>query len=487
MGTPAAHFFMSYSRDDAGYQRRVINELRQRGINVWVDTENLIPGSPAWEREIERAIRGASGIIVLLSPDANNSEWVRREISFAEHNQKRIFPVLIRGDEDDSIPLRLSSHQRVDLRRNFNDGLDHLERALRDHLGATAVHRLRKKSGASQPVDLKKFVLPGVLAGIGLFCLAGLGFSASYLINSLDTRPPNTQMTNTPPDADAIFISTAIDIVPDPKTPTGRIVFTCQVAGDEICIINPDGSDFRQITDSPTGNSYASLSPDGKYVIFVGKPDKTTEILELDLQTGDIQQLTDLGVSIGSPEISPDNKYILFTYRAENQASQVWIMERDGGHPGEFYSEAGKDVHDATWSPAGDEILFAMGRGENNQLYIIDRDGDGLRLINSEIDTRGHSDWSVLGLITLDMGGSFMHDIYTMNLDGSNLQKITDGDNAQGQSFSPDGEWIAYTAYTDVANKNTSSCEIYIMRVDGSDKRRLTDNQYCDYQPRWGN
>lgn len=50
MGTPASSFFMSYSREDVSYQKRVINELRQHGINVWLDTENLIPGSPAWER-----------------------------------------------------------------------------------------------------------------------------------------------------------------------------------------------------------------------------------------------------------------------------------------------------------------------------------------------------------------------------------------------------------------------------------------------------
>jgi TolB protein len=487
MGTPAAHFFMSYSREDASHQKRIINELRQRGIHVWVDTENLIPGSPAWEREIERAIRSATGIIALLSPDANNSEWVRREISFAEQNDKRIFPVLIRGDEDDSIPLRLSSHQRVDLRPNFNDGIDQLESALRDHLGATAVHRLPQKTGTIQSRDLKKFILPAVLAGIGLFCLAGLGLGASYVLNILPTRAPIRQITNTPPGADPVTTNTAADIVLDPvTTPTGRIVYTCQIAGDEICIINADGSGWQRLTDMPAGSSYASLSPDGKYVIFVGKPDKTTEILELNLQNSHIKQLTDLGAGIGSPEISPDNKYVLFTYRAANQTSRIWIMERDGGHPREFYGVSGKDVHDATWSPIGDEILFAMGRAENNQLYIMDGDGDDVRLVNSIIDTRGHSDWSVQDLIAFDMGGTFMHEIYIMNLDGSNLHKISEGENAQGQSFSPDGEWIAYTAYTDVANQDTSSCEIYIMRVDGTEKRRLTDNKYCDYQPRWG-
>jgi len=48
-------------------------------------------------------------------------------------------------------------------------------------------------------------------------------------------------------------------------------------------------------------------------------------------------------------------------------------------------------------------------------------------------------------------------------------------------------KWIAFTAYTNVAEKDTKSCEIFIMRTDGSDVRQLTNNNYCDYQPRWGN
>jgi Tol biopolymer transport system component len=162
-------------------------------------------------------------------------------------------------------------------------------------------------------------------------------------------------------------------------------------------------------------------------------------------------------------------------------------MNRDGSDPHEFYSSSGKDTHDSAWSPDGTQIVFALGRGDNNQLYTLGSDGRDTHLINSTIDTRGHSDWSLGNLITFDMGGPFMHDIYIMNLDGSNLHKLSKGDNAQGETFSPDGQWIAYTAYTDVANKNTASCEIYIMRIDGSGPLRLTNNNFCDYQPRWGN
>ncbi len=90
---------------------------------------------PTWEREIEKAIRGATGIIVLLSPESNNSEWVRREISFGEQHRKRIFPVLIEGEDDTSTPLRLANHQHVDLRTKFEDGLDELAAATRDYIG----------------------------------------------------------------------------------------------------------------------------------------------------------------------------------------------------------------------------------------------------------------------------------------------------------------------------------------------------------------
>ena len=49
------YFFISYSRADTKQQRDIVAELRTRGVNIWVDIENLVPGSPGWEREIESA------------------------------------------------------------------------------------------------------------------------------------------------------------------------------------------------------------------------------------------------------------------------------------------------------------------------------------------------------------------------------------------------------------------------------------------------
>jgi hypothetical protein len=126
--------FISYSRKDSDIMWRITRFLRDQGITVWVDNEKLIPGTPIWEEEIEKAIKAASATIVIMSPDSKNSEWVRREISLADQYRKQIFPILVRGDEDSSITLRLITRQYVDLRENEVAGLNSLHAALSQYV-----------------------------------------------------------------------------------------------------------------------------------------------------------------------------------------------------------------------------------------------------------------------------------------------------------------------------------------------------------------
>jgi Tol biopolymer transport system component len=141
---------------------------------------------------------------------------------------------------------------------------------------------------------------------------------------------------------------------------------------------------------------------------------------------------------------------------------------------------------DPTWSPDGKQVLFASDMGGSVQLYRVDLDGNNLDPISDLPAIRGRSDWSAQGLITTYSGESWKREIYVMQADGSQTQQVSPpGGNSQGPSFSPDGQWIAFTAYFDHFD-DIHGCEIYIMRRDGTDLRRLTNNEYCDYQPRWG-
>ena len=121
---------MSYSRKDEEVMRRVVAFLRKKALKVWVDNENLIPGTPVWEEEIENAIKRAYAVVAILSPDSESSEWVRREITYSDRYLKRVFPILVRGDEDSSIPIRLITRQFVDIRSNEEVGLNSLSTAI---------------------------------------------------------------------------------------------------------------------------------------------------------------------------------------------------------------------------------------------------------------------------------------------------------------------------------------------------------------------
>jgi HEAT repeat protein len=134
------YVFMSYSRKDEEIMRMIAKFLRAQGIKVWVDNEKLIPGTPIWEEAVEKGIKNASAIVVLLSPDSKKSEWVRREISLADQNQKRVFPVLVGGDENSSITLRLINRQFVDIRINRDGGLQSLCDAISFYISELSLH-----------------------------------------------------------------------------------------------------------------------------------------------------------------------------------------------------------------------------------------------------------------------------------------------------------------------------------------------------------
>jgi TolB protein len=272
---------------------------------------------------------------------------------------------------------------------------------------------------------------------------------------------------------------------------TGHIIFTCQIfkvqAMDQICIMNADGSGMRRLTtENNRRHYYGSLTPDGQSVVYSSfREQNVYEIYSLDLSDGSVKQLTDrLGV-LTAPEVSPDGTSITMSRGNPNTGNvQIMVMDRNGKNAGNIPQIIGWDP---TWSPDGNQILFASGTGGGVQLFVVNRNGASMRQVSNLPAIRGRSDWSADGRsIVTYSGPSWNREVYIMNADGSNARQLTpSGGNSQGPSFSPDGKWVAFTAYFD-HHGDDHGCEIYIIRIDGSDLRRLTNNDYCDYQPRWG-
>ncbi|MCB9450874.1 MAG: toll/interleukin-1 receptor domain-containing protein [Anaerolineaceae bacterium] len=91
-----SHIFISYSKQNIDFVRYFRTLLEAAGFAVWVDEARLTP-SVRWWKSIEQNIETCAAFIVVMSPDAAESDWVEREILLAENLKRPIYPVLLAG------------------------------------------------------------------------------------------------------------------------------------------------------------------------------------------------------------------------------------------------------------------------------------------------------------------------------------------------------------------------------------------------------
>ena len=100
--------YLSYENADKEFASALSNELERRGLSVWLDKRNLLPGDN-WSLEIGKALAKSQAMVVLISPESMRSNQVRQEIEYALGNsnyEHRLFPVEVRPTTD--VPYILS-------------------------------------------------------------------------------------------------------------------------------------------------------------------------------------------------------------------------------------------------------------------------------------------------------------------------------------------------------------------------------------------
>lgn len=102
-----SQLFISYSRKDTEFSRRVTDQLIAENMDVWVDWQD-IPPSVDWIKEIQTGIEEADIFLFLVSPDSIASQVCRDEVSHAVLNGKRIIPIVVRDVDPESVPPTIS-------------------------------------------------------------------------------------------------------------------------------------------------------------------------------------------------------------------------------------------------------------------------------------------------------------------------------------------------------------------------------------------
>jgi hypothetical protein len=125
---PTTTLFISYSRQDEPVVTRLRGDLRHAGAVIWIDHEQLAPGTPNWQRAIRDGIEAAQVVVYVGSPEAADSQYVLAEVGLARSTGRRIVPFWARGDNwHKCAPLELALTQFADGRGDrYEQGLHEL-------------------------------------------------------------------------------------------------------------------------------------------------------------------------------------------------------------------------------------------------------------------------------------------------------------------------------------------------------------------------
>lgn len=112
-----AKIFISYSRKDIEFAKKLTGELQKSDLDFWVDWEG-IPPTVDWMTQIEKGIEEADNFIFIISPDSIQSKICGEEIDHAVRNGKRLIPIVAREIEVTKAPNALSHLNWIFFREN---------------------------------------------------------------------------------------------------------------------------------------------------------------------------------------------------------------------------------------------------------------------------------------------------------------------------------------------------------------------------------
>jgi len=171
----------------------------------------------------------------------------------------------------------------------------------------------------------------------------------------------------------------------------------------DIFTAKADGARVKRLTSTPGYDAEATVSRDGKKIVFTSERDGDLDIYSMDADGSNVKRLTnELGYD-GGPFFSADGKKIV--YRAHHPKDpaevaeykellktgllrparfEVFVMDADGSNKRQITNNGAANFA-PFFHPDGKRIIFASNmenpRGRNFDLYMINLDGTGLERI----------------------------------------------------------------------------------------------------------
>ena len=252
----------------------------------------------------------------------------------------------------------------------------------------------------------------------------------------------------------------------------------------EIWQMDYDGASQKQVTHLGSISLSPRVSPDGSRIAFStfarGGPDIALYSLEL----GRLLSFPRFGGANLSPAWAHDGAKLAFSSSMRGD-TEIFVVDSSGANPRRLTSSRGPDVS-PVWNPKTDaQIAWVSGRNGLPEIYLMDADGAGVQRL-TDTGYGVSPSWSPNGQFLAFswnrkygpgvLGGQ---DIYVMDVATRRFIELTHGSGVNDfPSWSPDGRHIVFQS------TRSGSDQIWSMLADGTQLHQLTSSGK-NSQPNW--
>jgi Tol biopolymer transport system component len=172
-----------------------------------------------------------------------------------------------------------------------------------------------------------------------------------------------------------------------------------------------DGTDRTKLTNDGAYNAEATVSPDGRRIIFTSTRDGDIDLYTMNVDGSDVRRVTTRIGYDGGAFFSPDGRSIVWRAQYPETATdtadyrrllgqrlvrpsrlELWVADTDGGNARRITSLGGANFA-PFFHPDGRRVIFSSNhenpRGRNFDLYLIGLDGQGLEKVTRHAEFDG--------------------------------------------------------------------------------------------------